>query len=481
MRLAAVTALTVALLCGASGASAASAQISTPAALHGAYSFPQNGWTYVHLEGSPHDVGFQHGYLMKDAIEDNLSVYRLEAVHLDDRDWNFFRETAKTILWPQIEPEYRAELSGIVEGMHAKGSAVDLWDLVALNADMEIADYYLPQLNKREKRPNPPAAVAPGKCSAFIATGSATKDGKIVIAHSNWSSYAEGERWTVVFDIAPEHGQRILMDGSPGIITSQDDFGVNASGLMITETTLPKAEGFDEKGIPEFVRSRKAMQYATSIPEYAAILREGNNGGYANSWMIGDRKTGEIGYLELGLKHTPLKIKKDGYFVSANFTSDPLVARDDTPGFDTKDLSSSMNARHATAEAFMQAHYGKLDTTLAEAYLSDHYDSFAKKVAVGKRSLCGHEELSSEGEKMWDSPPFSPSGAVTGKVMDSDLAAKMSFIARAGHPCGEDFLAAPFFGKHPEFAWQKPILKDMKAGPWTKFETGQSGVLAAMR
>ncbi len=481
MRLAAVTALTVALLCGASGASAASAQSSTPAALHGAYSFPQNGWTYVHLEGSPHDVGFQHGYLMKDAIEDNLSVYRLEAVHLDDRDWSFFRETAKTILWPQIEPEYRAELSGIVEGMHAKGSAVDLWDLVALNADMEIADYYLPLLNKREKKPNPPAAVAPGKCSAFIATGSATKDGKIVIAHSNWSSYAEGERWTVVFDIAPEHGQRILMDGSPGIITSQDDFGVNASGLMITETTLPKAEGFDEKGIPEFVRSRKAMQYATSIPEYAAILREGNNGGYANSWMIGDRKTGEIGYLELGLKHTPLKIKKDGYFVSANFTSDPLVARDDTPGFDTKDLSSSMNARHATAEAFMQAHYGKLDTTLAEAYLSDHYDSFAKKVAIGKRSLCGHEELSSEGEKMWDSPPFSPSGAVTGKVMDSDLAAKMSFIARAGHPCGEDFLAAPFFAQHPQFAWQKPILKDMKAGPWTKFETGQSGALAAMR
>ena len=478
MHLASITALVGALLCGSSPAPAQSA---APSALHGAYSFPQNGWTYVHLEGSPHDIGFQHGYLMKDVIEDNLSVYRLEASHLDERDWSFFRDTAKTILWPQVEPEYRAELSGIVEGMHAKGSTIDLWDIVALNADMEIADYYLPQLNKREKLPNPPAAVAPGKCSAFIATGSATKDGKIVIAHSNWSSYAEGERWTVVFDIAPEHGQRILMDGTPGVITSQDDFGVNAAGLMITETTLPKAEGFNEKGIPEFVRSRKAMQYATSIAEYAAIMRAGNNGGYANSWMIGDRKTGEIAYLELGMKHTPLKIKKDGYFVSANFTSDPLVERDDTPGFDMHDPSSTMNARHATADAFMKAHYGQLDTNLAEAYLSDHYDSYTKTVAAGKRSLCGHEELSAEGEKMWDSPAYSPNGAVTGKVMDSDLAAKMSFIARAGHPCGENFLAEPFFAKHPEFAWQKPILKDMKAGPWTQFGPNENARHASLQ
>ena len=102
---------------------------------------------------------------------------------------------------------------------------------------------------------------------------------------------------------------------------------------MITETTLPMAKGFDENGIPEFVRSRKAMQYATSIDEYAAIMREGNNGGYANSWLVGDRKTGEIAYLELGLHHTPLTKKKDGYFVSSNFSADPLVIRDDTPGF----------------------------------------------------------------------------------------------------------------------------------------------------
>src|SRR5580658_5943984 len=443
------------------------ARAQGPAELKGAYTFKQGGWTYTHLEGTPHEVGFQHGYLLKDEIDDNLSVYQLEAVNDYHRDWSFFRDAAKNVLWPKIEPEYRAELQGIADGLKAKGSTADLWDVVALNADLELTQYYLPMVNAREKKANPEKAKAQGRCSAFIATGSATKDGKIVMAHSNWTSYAEGERWVMVFDIQPEHGQRMLMDGTPGVITSQDDFGVNASGLMITETTLPMAVGFDEKGIPEFDRSRKAMQYATSIDEYAAIMREGNNGGYANSWLIGDRKTGEIAYLELGLRHTPLTKKKDGYFVSSNFAADAGLVRDDTPGFDPANQESSMNARHIRAEEFVKAHYGKLDTELGEEYLSDHYDSYEHKIDVGKRSLCGHEETSSVGEKVWGDPPFAPGGAVTGKVTDSDMAAKLSFIGRAGHPCGEDFKVAPFLAAHPEFDWEKPILRDMIAGPWT--------------
>lgn len=444
-----------------------------PPELKSAYTFKDGGWTYMHLEGTPHEVGFQHGYLLKDEIEDNLNVYRAEARHLYGSNWEFFRSAGKNVLWPKVEPEYRAELQGIVDGMRARGSKADLWDIMGLNGEEEISQYYLPMVNEQKGKPNPPAAKAPGKCSAFIATGSATKDGKIVIAHSNWSPYAEGERWTVVYDIVPEHGQHILMEGTPGVITSQDDFGINAAGLMITETTLPMAKGFDVNGIPEFVRSRKAMQYATSIDQYAAIMRNGNNGGYANSWLVGDRKTGEIAYLELGLHHTPLTKKKDGYFVSSNFSADPLLIRDDTPGFNPKNMSSSMNARRVTAEAFMKKHYGQLDTALAEAYLSDHWDSYEKKVDADQRSMCGHEETSPVGEPVWGNPPYAPSGAVTGKVADSTLAQKMSFIGRAGHPCGEDFLAAPFFAKHPQFDWEKPILHDMKAGPWTQFTSGE--------
>ena len=33
--------------------------------------------------------------------------------------------------------------------------------------------------------------------------------------------------------------------------------------------------------------------------------------------------------------------------------------------------------------------------------------------------------------------------------------------------------AAPFLAAHPEYSYLKPILKDMPAGPWTKFSAGE--------
>jgi hypothetical protein len=312
-----------------------------------------------------------------------------------------------------------------------------------------------------------------GRCSAFIAAGSYTKDGKIVIAHNNWSSYAEGERWTIMFDIKPAQGHRVLMDGAPGIITSQDDFGVNDAGLMITETTITEFQGWNPDGIPEFVRSRKALQYGESIDQYVSLIKEGNNGGYANDWLIGDRKTGEIAYLELGLKNTPLWRSKDGYFVSSNFARDPAVLKTETPEFDPANLSNSPNARRVTWEKKMGEYKGRIDVHLAEEFLASHDDSFSGKVDADERTLCGHVDTVSRGTPEWDWAPYYPGGAVTGKVTDSDLAGRLSMVARAGHPCGEDFLASPFFAAHPQYDYLKPVLKDMKAGPWSEFSAGE--------
>ena len=442
--------------------------------LEGSYRFERGGWTYVHLQGSPEQIGFQHGYLLAPEIADFYHVLKVESEHSTRRDWQFFRDAGRTILWPQIDPEYQKELQGIAAGVAAHGDNLDLWDIVAMNGQIELTQYYVPWLDKEQHAAN--AALdpkAPGNCSAFIATGSYTKGGKIVIAHSNWSSYADGSRWVIVFDIQPSQGHRVLMDGAPGYITSADDFGINDAGIMVTETTISQFVGWNSKGKPEFMRSRKALQYANSIDDYIATMLEGNNGGYANDWLIGDRKTGEIAYLELGLKHTPVWRKKDGYFLSSNFARDPSLIRDETEGFDPDDKSSSPNARHERWQELMQANKGKIDVPMAEEFLADHEDTFLKERKPDQRSLCGHVDAAKEGVAIWDWPAFYPGGAVQGKATDSDMAAKMSFVGRAGHPCGEDFLAKPFLAAHPEYSWQSSILRDMKSGPWTTFTSDE--------
>src|SRR5208283_4122549 len=129
---------------------------ASDARLQKAYRFQQGGWTYVHLEGSPSDIGFQHGYLLAPEIADALEAIKLFDTHATQRDWEFFRKTAREMLWPHIDVEYQQELQGIADGVKAHGVDLDLYDIVALNAFEEVPDYYVPWLNKREKQAKAP-------------------------------------------------------------------------------------------------------------------------------------------------------------------------------------------------------------------------------------------------------------------------------------------------------------------------------------
>jgi hypothetical protein len=345
------------------------------------------------------------------------------------------------------------------------GARIDLWDVVALNAALEWS-YYVKEYDKAHGIKSASLAT-PEHCSAFVATGSYTKDGKVVIAHNNWTNYLDGERWTIVFDIVPARGKRMLMDGLPGVIHSADDFVMNTAGIVITETTIGHFSGYDAAAIPEFVRARKAAQYSASIDDVARIMKEGNNGGYANTWLIADIGRNEIAQLELGLKNVTLDRKKDGYFVGSNFPINEKLIREETD-FDARDMSSSANARHVRWEQLMTENKGKIDVAAAERFMADHYDTFENKEDADERTLDGHIDLSPRGSGEWQ-PPFGIAGAVQNKVADAKLAAGMSFSAAAGHACGMDFKSADHLRAHPEFAWQKDLQRDMKAGAWTTF------------
>ncbi|MGE5112471.1 MAG: C45 family autoproteolytic acyltransferase/hydrolase [Acidobacteriaceae bacterium] len=445
---------------------------SSPASeLKGAYRLPEkNGWTFVHLQGTPHQIGFQNGYLLAPEIEDALAVVKLEATHENKKDWAFFRDAAQHMMWPRIEQEYREELQGIADGATAHGVKIDVWDVVGLNATTEWA-YYVGQYNKDHGIKDTASLAVPEHCSAFVATGSYTKNGKPVIAHNNWSYYLDGERWTVIYDIVPAQGKRMLMDGLPGVIHSADDFVINSAGIAITETTISHFSGYDPSGIPEFVRARKAAQYSSSIDDFARIMKEGNNGGYANAWMVVDNNKNEIGRLELGLKNVTLERKSDGYFVGSNFPINEKLIREETD-FDPADTGQSSVARHVRWEQLMAENKGRIDLAAAQRFLADHYDTYQKKEDPDERTLDGHIDLSPRGSGGWV-PAYGIAGAVQNKAADSSMIAKMTLAAAAGHACGKDFKAAEHVAAHPGFEWEKPLLRDMDARPWTTFSAAK--------
>ena len=207
----------------------------------------KNGWVYVHLQGSPGDMGYQHGYLLANEIDTTLQMLQYVLQHQTGKDWQFFRHAATSFLWDKLDPEYKAEINGIAEGLQAQHKNYDSIDITAYNAMEELAYYYVPSLMNAAKA-HSGDNKAPGNCSAFIATGSYTKDGKIVIGHNNWTDYIVGQHWNVIADMVPEKGNHILMDCMPGFIHSGDDFLITDNGILITETTITQFNLFDSTG-----------------------------------------------------------------------------------------------------------------------------------------------------------------------------------------------------------------------------------------
>jgi len=428
---------------------------------------PRQGWVYLHVEGEPRACGFQHGYLLASEIRESLGTMARVWEYDTGKDWPWLVAKAKAMFVPKIDAETLAEIDGIAEGLAAAGITSSREELTAYNGYLELTDYWWPKQKEKEKQ-EPAGKAAHGArqaCSAFIATGRMTADGGVVLAHNTMWGYV-GAIWNVILDVSPAKGHHILMQAAPGWIHSGTDFFITDAGLVGAETTIGGFKGFDERGIPEFVRMRRATQDAATIDQWCAIMKKGNNGGYANAWLLGDVRSGEIARLELGLKHVGFEKTKDGCFLGANVAEDLKLLRFETDERET-DIRVSGVARRVRWKQLMKAHAGTIDLAWAKAFEADHYDVYLEKDYPGNRSLCSHGDL--DGQSFGSHPPFSPGGTLDAKVVDSRMAREMSFAARWGAACGTAFDADRFLDAHPQFDWMRGLLKSRPSQPWTEF------------
>jgi len=426
--------------------------------------YEKNGWIYLRIEGEPQERGFQYGYLMAKEIAEAMRVRRETWKYKSGMEWEWLVTKSRAMYTPKVDPENLAELEGMVHGLRAAGVNSSLDELVTFNAWFDLDWYWWPEEKKKlnAPSPNPPRQG----CSSFIATGSMTSDGGIVLAHNTWNDYPEAD-FNVILDLVPARGHRILMQTTAGWIHSGPDFFVTSAGLMGSETTIVGFTGFDENGIPEFVRFRRATQDASSIDTWAAIMTGGNNGAYANSWLIGDVNTNEIARLELGLKYTSLEKKRDGFFTGSNIAEDLRILRLET-NTNSEDIRNNAVSRRVRWNQLMAQSAGKIDLEMAKRFEADHYDTWLQKENPGSHSLCSHGDLDPE-LGFPESMPFNPTGTFDAKVVDSRMAKGMSFAARWGSACGIPFDAAKFLVAHPQFSWMKGLLKDRPSQAWTVF------------
>lgn len=391
-----------------------------------AYRYPAAGWIYLHVEGAPYERGYQHGYLMAKEIPEYLTRCAIDlAGKAEDRSWNSYRTAADALFLRGFDREILEEMRGIADRANAGGAKflgrkLDLQDIVVANTTVELGELAaaMPMtptgLEGLHFQPPdyPPAHSAPtDHCSAFAATGPATRDGKMIIGHVTWWSQTLAEQTNVMLDIKPEKGHRMLIQSYPGGIESGTDWYQNDAGVVLTETTIEQTP-FNIHGTPVAFRARMAIQYGGNIDEVVKQLSTDNNGLYTNEWIIGDAKNNEIAMIELGTNHTKLwRSSRNEWFGN-------------TPGFywgdnNAKDLTVNLEYKPDPQGAPSYVPYvpGVRDSAwmnLYKAYKGQIDEQF--------------------GFKAFDSAPLVAASTFDAKIATADMANQMMVWAEFGRP-----------------------------------------------
>ena len=437
--------------------------------------FNKNGWIYVSIHGKPYERGLAHGTLLAKEIKDALNMLKFMSREDYGESYEWFAKKAVEVFQPYMlkhHKEYLDEMKGI-----ADGASLTLDDILLWNGFIPLYEYWYPN-HISETTPHVnykymnPLSYKKDRCSAFIATGSYTKDGEIVIGHNTFDEFLTGQYGNIILNIKPEKGNDIIMQSYPGFIWSATDYYVCSNGMAMTEVTLG---GFSEYkiGNPVFCRVRQAMQYGNAFNEIRDNLLQNNTGGYANSWLIGNTKTNEICRIELGLYYHSFEVKKDGYFIGFNAPYDPKIRNIECHNSGFHDIRRHQGARRKRLTELMNQYKGKIDLKIGQKIMADHYDVYLKKKNNPcSRTVCSHYDLDAR-EFMSDPSrpkPFQPRGAMDGKLCTSDMIKKMSFSARWGTSCGKPFIAEKHFKDHAEWDFLKGYLKDRPRQPWTTFK-----------
>lgn len=346
-----------------------------------------NGWMQVSFQGSPYEIGLQHGTLLKPQIQKIEPLLK----YTKKNNYNEFMNRCKSLylLW-QSDLNWSFiydEMRGISE---ASGTSIDI--IFAWNMLLSLDS------------PEP-------RCSAFI-----WSDGSnIVMAHNTHSEFSTGFFGNVVAHIYPKTGYHFVMQTAPGLVSSSTDWFITSSGIIGCETTLKQTDEpvFDNDHVPYFFRIRKAMEQGTMMDDYVRIMSENNAGDYGCQWLLGNINTGHIMQFELTLNEKTVTMQTSGYFVGANMSS-----------WNPEPLSSRNGARIARLQELIQ-NKSNIDVEYAKQVLADHYDMYLKKKCKGYRSICSHKE------------PNKNAGTVDGKVTNTALAKHMHFMGRMGSSCGD--------------------------------------------
>ena len=140
-------------------------------------SYEKNGWKYISIYGKPKNRGYAYGYLCAKEFKEIQKTLKFLMMEAYGKDWDFFVEAVSNDFKDMTKndfPELYEEMSGISEGLNDAGTKTNINEIIAWNFYCSIPYWY----TTISESHTPREGGAADHCSAFMAVGDWTEDGK---------------------------------------------------------------------------------------------------------------------------------------------------------------------------------------------------------------------------------------------------------------------------------------------------------------
>lgn len=389
----------------------------------------REGLRVLHLSGSPYEMGYQHGVLLRQEIRSAIRWRIYEQLVSNKQVSHLWLLRVARHVNSFLAPSYREEMRGL-----ADGAGIAYSDVLLLNSFNDLTSQalpgqavrglvfslyppFIPPLTQDEvvragdSSPATNSVPSVGSLSlrgSFASFGSATEEGKLLqgLVFASPQLSPQGVLFIVYRPRAANSFLALAWPGAVGVT-----MGLNEEKISVAQLASPSQDASLE-GVPMSFLLREVLEYAGNIPGALKVVASGERTGGHNV-VIGDGKPADAQAIECSAHLYTVLEAEDDMVLRTNHYLNPALSETQqlSPG---DDYRSSQTCFDRMYEALAAVH-GRLNLDRAMDVLTDACASEREELAAGEREILIGAVIASSDLEVWMASIAQPDGRVVSR------------------------------------------------------------------
>ena len=297
----------------------------------------------LRLSGSPYDMGYQHGTLLRREVRasvDNIMAFADQQLGVPGLGRVMARRKLDRA-WKQMKPHVPDRILEEMQGL-ADGAGIPLRALQRVHA--------LPDLTSTT-------------CASSVVAGPATGDGRLIqIRNLDWAIQSNVQRYAALMVYEPKGKRPFVSIGWLGFIGVLS--GINRSGISVAQIGA-ETRDTNLRGVPMPFLLRRVLEESDDLKQAVQIIEQGpRTVGY--NYLFADAKARSAVALETTRQHSAVFwMGQENRLVRSDYPLDPVVR-----GLQTEESPEKTNAyrvRYRGQQILLERFNGKINPEVAMA------------------------------------------------------------------------------------------------------------------